>query len=136
MLARLNIDPEGVAAIRQRITKLTAGGPPHPMGRLSTNPLEPHDERSVVDALAGAIVNAVSLYVEHGQETFNFADAQSAQRAAAQAHLAGVKRLVHISGIGADAVSQSRYIRKREGELTLRAAFGDSIFVHPAVIVR
>ena len=28
-----------------------------------------HDERSVVDALAGAygVVNAVSLYVEHGQ---------------------------------------------------------------------
>jgi hypothetical protein len=32
------------------------------------------DERSVADALAGAyaVVNAVSLYVEHGQETFSF----------------------------------------------------------------
>ena len=32
-----------------------------------------HDERSVADALAGAygVVNAVSLYVEHGQETFH-----------------------------------------------------------------
>src|SRR6202158_1778570 len=31
-----------------------------------------HDERSVADALAGAygVVNAVSLYVEHGHETF------------------------------------------------------------------
>ena len=32
-----------------------------------------HDERSVADALAGAygVVNTVSLYVEHGQETFH-----------------------------------------------------------------
>jgi putative NADH-flavin reductase len=74
-----------------------------------------HDERSVADALAGAygVVNAVSLYVEHGQETFHSVHVESAQRVAAQARRAGVDRLVHISGIGADAASQSRYIRKR-----------------------
>jgi uncharacterized protein YbjT (DUF2867 family) len=67
-----------------------------------------HDERSVADALAGAygVVNAVSLYVERGQETFHSVH-ESAQRIAAQAHRAGVKRLVHISGIGADATSPS-----------------------------
>src|SRR5258706_9878902 len=48
---------------------------------------------------------------------------------------AGVDRLIHISGIGADAASQSRYIRKRgEGELAVRAAFGDALFVRPAVM--
>jgi uncharacterized protein YbjT (DUF2867 family) len=68
-----------------------------------------HDERSVADALAGAygVVNAVSLYVERGQETFHSVHVESAQRIAAQAHRAGVKRLVHISGIGADATSPS-----------------------------
>src|SRR6266850_933458 len=78
-----------------------------------------HDERSVADALAGAygVVNAVSLYLERGQETFHSVHVESAQRVAAQAHRAGVERLVHVSGIGADAVSPSRYIRKRgEGE--------------------
>ena len=32
-----------------------------------------HDERSIANALVGAyaVVNAVSLYVEHGQETFH-----------------------------------------------------------------
>jgi uncharacterized protein YbjT (DUF2867 family) len=57
-----------------------------------------HDERSVADAHAGAyaVVNTVSLYVEHGQETFDSLHVESAQRAAAQAHRAGVKRLVHI----------------------------------------
>src|ERR1700687_3588599 len=95
------------------------------------------DERSVADALAGAygVVNAVSLYVEHGQETFHSVHVESAQRVAAQAHRAGVERLVHVSGICADAVSPSRYIRKRgEGELAVRAAFADALFVRPAVM--
>src|ERR1700692_3151302 len=95
-----------------------------------------HDERSVAEALAGAygVVNAVSLYVEHRQETFHSVHVESAQRVAAQARRAGV-RLVHVSGIGADAASPSRYIRKRgEGELAVRAAFSEAIFVRPAVM--
>jgi uncharacterized protein YbjT (DUF2867 family) len=96
-----------------------------------------HDERSVADALAGAcgVVNAVSLYVEHGQETFHSVHVEAAQRMAAQARRAGVDRLIHISGIGADAASQSRYIRKRgEGELAVRAAFVEALFIRPAVM--
>src|SRR5437879_4723689 len=95
------------------------------------------DERSVADALAGAygVVNAVSLYVEHGQETFHSVHVESAQRVAAQAHRAGVERLAHVSGIGADAASPSLYIRKRgEGELAVRAAFADALLIRPAVM--
>jgi NADH dehydrogenase len=95
------------------------------------------DERSVADALAGAygVVNAVSLYVERGQETFHSVHVESARRVAAQARRAGVKRLVHISGIGADAASQSRYIRTRgEGELVVGAAFADAHIIRPAVM--
>jgi uncharacterized protein YbjT (DUF2867 family) len=96
-----------------------------------------HDERSVADALAGAygVVNAVSLYVEHGQETYHFVHVVSAERVAAQARRAGVERLVHVSGIGSDAASTSLYIRKRgEGELAVRAAFADALFIRPAVM--
>src|SRR5438874_7195471 len=96
-----------------------------------------HDERSVADALTGAygVVNAVSLYLERGQETFHSVHVESAQRVAAQAHRAGVERLVHVSGIGTDAASPSRYIRARgEGELAVRAAFADALFVRPAVM--
>src|ERR1700732_3305680 len=95
------------------------------------------DERSVADALAGAygVVNAVSLYVEHGPETFHSVHVESAQRVAAQAHRAGVERVAHVSGIGADAASQSLYIRKRgEGELAVRAAFADALLIRPAVM--
>jgi NADH dehydrogenase len=109
-------------------------GPDDP--QLQSVEADVHDERSVADALAGAygVVNAVSLYLERGQETFHSVHVEAAQRVAAQAQRARVERLVHVSGIGADRASPSRYIRKRgEGELAVRAAFA-ALFVRPAVI--
>src|SRR5882762_3730369 len=91
-----------------------------------------HDERSVADALAGAygVVNAVSLYVERGTETFHSVHVESAQRLAIQARRAGVRRFVHVSGLGADPGSPSLYIRKRgEGELAVRAAFAEATLI-------
>ena len=96
-----------------------------------------HDERSVADALAGAhsAVNAVSLYIERGEETFHSVHVESAKRVAVQARRTGVKRLVHVSGLGADPRSRSLYIRKRgEGELAVREAFADAILIRPAVM--
>ena len=96
-----------------------------------------HDARSVADALADAygVVNAVSLYVEQGRETFHSVHVDAAQRVAAEAQRAGVKRLVHVSGIGADPSSQSVYIRKRgEGETAVREAFADALLIRPAVM--
>jgi uncharacterized protein YbjT (DUF2867 family) len=96
-----------------------------------------HNERSVAHALAGAYgaVNAVSLYVEHGTETFHSLHVECAQRLATQARQAGVERLIHVSGIGVDVASPSRYVRKRgEGELAVRAAFADALLIRPAVM--
>ncbi|MFZ1192674.1 MAG: complex I NDUFA9 subunit family protein, partial [Pseudolabrys sp.] len=96
-----------------------------------------NDEQSVARALAGAYgaVNAVSLYIEHGTETFHSLHVECAQRLATQACQAGVERLVHVSGIGADAASPSLYVRNRgEGELAVRAAFADALLIRPAVM--
>jgi uncharacterized protein YbjT (DUF2867 family) len=95
------------------------------------------DERSVTDAIAGAhtVVNAVSLYVEHGDETFHSIHVEAAQRVAVQAQRAGIKHLVHVSGIGSDPRSQSLYIRKRgEGELAVLGACANAIIIRPAVM--
>ena len=95
------------------------------------------DEQSVAAAIAGAdaVANAVSLYVEHGNETFHSVHVEAAQRIAAQAQRTGVKHLVHLSGIGADSRSGSLYIRKRsEGELVVLAAFPNAIVIRPAVM--
>ena len=96
-----------------------------------------NDGQSVARALAGAyaVVNAVSLYVEHGTETFHSLHVECAQRLATQACQAGVERLVHVSGIGADVASPSLYVRKRgEGELAVRAAYADALLIRPAVM--
>jgi NADH dehydrogenase len=113
----------------------TPPGPDDP--QLQSVKADIHDERSVADAVADTygVVNAVSLYAERGQETFHSVHVEAARRVAVQAHRAGVKRFVHLSGIGADAASHSRYIRKRgEGELAVRAAFVEATFVRPAVM--
>ncbi|MGC2177262.1 MAG: hypothetical protein WA650_03440, partial [Bradyrhizobium sp.] len=74
-------------------------------------------------------------YVEHEEETFHSVHVDAAQRVATQALRADVNRLIHISGIGADAASQSLYIRKRgEGELAVRAAFVEALIIRPAVM--
>jgi len=95
------------------------------------------DPHAVAEALAGAFaaVNAVSLYVERGAETFHAVHVEAGRRLAARAQQGGVERLVQVSGIGADPASPSLYVRKRgEGERAVRTAFADALVVRPAVM--
>jgi uncharacterized protein YbjT (DUF2867 family) len=99
--------------------------------------VDAHDEGSVEAAVAGAdgVVNAISLYVEHGADTFHAVHVEAAARIARLARQAGAKRLLHVSGIGADALSPSPYIRTRgEGEAAVQAAFPGAVIVRPAVM--
>src|SRR5262249_57643710 len=95
------------------------------------------DPHAVAQALAGAFaaVNAVSLYVERGGDTFHAVHVEAARRLAARAQQDGVERFVQVSGIGADPASPSLYVRKRgEGERAVRAGFADALVVRPAVM--
>jgi NADH dehydrogenase len=85
-----------------------------------------NDDGSVARAVAvaSAVVNTVSLYVERGKDTFHAVHVAAAKRIAVLARQAGAETLVHISGIGANAGSASRYIRSRgEGEVAVLDAF-------------
>jgi NADH dehydrogenase len=116
-----------------RSRKLFGSDDPH----LQTVEADIHDRQAVASAVADThgVVNAVSLYVEHGGETFHSVHVEAARRVAAEAQRAGVERLVHLSGIGADPASASLYIRKRgAGEAAVRAAFADALIVRPAVM--
>ena len=96
-----------------------------------------HDRRLLEAAVAGVdgVVNTVRLYVEHGRETFYSVHVEGAAQVARAARRAGVKRLVHLSGIGAGANSASRYIRSRgEGEEAVQAAFPGAVIIRPAVM--
>ena len=110
---------------------------PHMVGAEAVG-ADVHDEASVAAALADAdaVVNAVSLYVEHGgHETFRAVHVEAAARIARLAREAGVECLVHVSGIGADPASPSNYIRARgEGEIAVREAFPGVTLVRPSVM--
>jgi uncharacterized protein YbjT (DUF2867 family) len=96
-----------------------------------------HDEGAVEAAIVGAdgVVNAISLYTEHGGDTFHSVHVEAAARIARVARRAGAKRLVHLSGIGADPASRSPYIRSRgEGEAAVQAALPGAVVVRPAVM--
>ena len=96
-----------------------------------------HDERAVEAAVGGAdgVVNAISLYVEDGSDTFHSVHVETAGKIARAARQAGISRFVHVSGIGADAASSSPYIRSRgEGEAAVQAAFPGAVIVRPAVM--
>ena len=95
------------------------------------------DEASVGSALEGsdAAVNAVGLYAERGSETFRAVHELGAMHVARQAGRAGVKALVHMSGIGADLTSQSSYVRSRaRGEQLVKESFPTATILRPSVL--
>jgi uncharacterized protein YbjT (DUF2867 family) len=96
-----------------------------------------HDRQSIASAIGGAfgVVNAVSLYVARGKETFHTVHVAAADQLAIEARKAGVERFVQISGIGADAQSPSPYIRARgQGEQAVRAVFAGATVIRPVVM--
>jgi NADH dehydrogenase len=111
----------------------------HPGGdpRIQAIHADVRDPISIEAALVNAwgVVNAVSLYVEHGKDTFQAIHVSAARAIAQGAREAGATRLIQVSGIGADPASPSPYVRKRgEGEQAVRAAFPEAVIVRPAVM--
>jgi uncharacterized protein YbjT (DUF2867 family) len=96
-----------------------------------------NDDGPVASVVSGAwaVVNAVSLYVERGRDTFQSVHVRAAERVASLARQASVERLVHISGIGSDARSTSPYVRRRgQGEAAVLDAFPSATVIRPAVM--
>jgi NADH dehydrogenase len=82
-----------------------------------------------------AVVNAVGLYVEEGEATFQAVHVDGAVEVARAVREAGIGRLVHVSGIGADVDSESAYVRSRAlGELVVREACPEAIILRPSVL--
>ena len=95
------------------------------------------EEETVIPAVKGAkaVINTVGHYVSKGNATFEAIHGQGALHVARQAKQAGVERLVHISGLGADTGSPSPYIRARgRGEILVRETFGEVTILRPSVI--
>jgi uncharacterized protein YbjT (DUF2867 family) len=101
-------------------------------GRIEHCEVDVREDAAVAAALRGAeaAINAVGLYIEHGDDTFEAIHVHGAERIAHLAREAHLRGLVHVSGIGVSSRSESAYVRARaRGEMAVRAAF-------PAVILR
>ncbi|HXP31746.1 MAG TPA: complex I NDUFA9 subunit family protein [Stellaceae bacterium] len=90
---------------------------------------------SAVLAGADAVVNAVGILYERGRQTFDALHHRLPARLGALAKSAGVKRLVHISAIGADPASPAAYGRsKAAGESALHAGFAEAVILRPSIV--
>ena len=92
---------------------------------------------SVVRAVEGAetVINAVGILAPEGAQTFEAVHVEGARRAAKAAREAGARRFVHISAIGADSQSQSRYAAtKAKGEQAVLAEFPSAIILRPSIV--
>ena len=83
---------------------------------------------------ASVIVNLVGILAEGGAQTFDAVQAKGAETVARAASEIGA-RVVHISAIGADADSTSRYARaKAAGEAAVLAASPSATIIRPSVV--
>jgi NADH dehydrogenase len=82
------------------------------------------------------VVNAAGISFERGRQRYKDVHATGAWAIAEAASAAGVQRLVHISGIGADdRVSRNRFVRSKvEAESSIVAAFPNATILRPSVV--
>lgn len=95
------------------------------------------DESTVARAVKNStwVINTVGHYMEKSGATFDAIHGQGAHNVARQAGNAGVERLIHISGVGADPASDSPYVRARGiGEDLVKGAFEGVTILRPSVI--
>jgi NADH dehydrogenase len=106
-------------------------------GRIAPVYADVWEEASVAPVVDGAdaVINTVGHYVERGKATFEAIHGQGALHVARASARAGVRRLVHISGLGADPTSDSPYVRARGiGEGLVREAFPAATILRPSVM--
>ncbi len=92
-----------------------------------------HDEASLVDLMRGqdVVINLVGVLHDHDSQIpygkgFAAAHVELPKKIVAAMKRAGVRRLVHMSALGADPQGCSEYLRsKGEGEAIVMAAAGD-----------
>ena len=107
------------------------------VGQVQTTYADITDEKSVSGAVAGAsiVINTVGILFEGGRQKFQSVQAEGPGIIAKTAKKAGVKMLIHISAIGANINSPSKYARtKGEGEAAIRKHFKKAVIFRPSII--
>jgi len=95
------------------------------------------DEKALADVMAGAdaVVNTIGILAETGRQRFAALQAELPGRIGRLATELGLKRVVHISAIGADAASDIRYAAsKGQGEASLLKSFPKATMLRPSLV--
>ncbi len=95
------------------------------------------NEASIKAAIKGAdaVINLVGILTEGGRQKFDTVQTWGAGAVARAAAAEGVKKLVHMSALGADAHSKAPYAKsKANGEAAVLAAFPSASIIRPSVI--
>lgn len=94
--------------------------------------------RSVAAAIAGsqAVINAAGIPFQRGRQRYQAVHVEGARAIAEAARAAGVQRLVHVSGLGADSRgSRNPYIRSKvDAEDAVIAGFESATILRPSVV--
>ena len=107
------------------------------VGQIALLPGSITDAAFVRRAVAGAdtVVNLVAILAEGGGQRFEALHGAGAALVAEAAAAAGAARLLHVSALGADPASTSRYARsKAAGETAVRAHFPAATILRPSVV--
>src|SRR5262245_55860579 len=111
-----------------------------PMGRVGQIQLvksNVRDADAVRSALTGAeaAINLVGILYQTGSQRFDALHVEGAERIARAASAVGVKRLLHVSALGAALKESSRYARTATlGERRVREAFPLATIFRPSVV--
>ena len=95
------------------------------------------DDAALAGLIEGsdAVVNTVGILAERGAQRFEALQAELPGRIGKLAEEAGARRVVHLSAIGANRKSRSRYAAsKGRGEAALRRAFKKATILRPSVV--
>jgi len=107
------------------------------VGQISAVYANLRDEQSIKKAIKGAsfVVNLVGVLAPSGEQRFAALHVQGARLIAIAAREAGVKQLVHVSALGAQANSNSVYARtKAHGEDAVLNMEPNAIIMRPSVV--
>jgi len=82
-----------------------------------------------------AVINLIGILNPHGQATFEAVHTTLAAKVMAAARGAGVRRVLHMSALGADERAPSRYLRSKGAAEALLRAVPHPESAHPAVTI-
>lgn len=93
------------------------------------------EEVVAVLAGAGALVNLVGILFERGRRSFRRVHVEAAEHIGEAAAVAGIRRAVQVSAIGAAPRSRSAYGRsKAQAEAVLRRHLPEAVVLRPGVV--